>query len=127
MATPNAQFEHELEVFRTEEEKATQFFYAYLAVSAVAADNDAVHRLLNQAPLFWNTCLYRALRNKIFAHKEVSDQGAAAALWGKTNIRELELMFVFLRSLYGALWQLFFNGRKPVLRRSRYSVARMRE
>ena len=216
MATPDAQFERELDVFLTEAEAGTQFFYAHLAVHAVAADHRPVDKLLNQAPLFWNTCLgalqtaafialgrvcdqdsahnldrvlriaqdnpqifskgalgrrkqgnnpeppawldeylrdayeptpmdfrrirahiqkrrkiyesnYRDLRRKVFAHKELLEGVETAALWGKTNIRELQRLFAFLRSLHEALWQLFFNGRKPVLRPSRYSVKRMRD
>jgi hypothetical protein len=215
MTTPDERFERELEVFRTEAEASAQFFYADLAVHAVAGDQKPVHELLNKAPLFWNTCLgalqtatfialgrlfdqgsphnldrllriaqdnpqifskvalgrrrqandsqkpewleeflrnayepkpadfrrirahikkrrriwesnYRDLRHKFFAHKVVSDQTEIAALFGKTNIRELQRVFAFLGSLYEALWQLFFNGRKPVLRPLRYSVKRIR-
>ena len=215
MTIPDAQFEHELEIFRTEVAAGTQFFYAYLAVHAVAANRRSVHELLNRAPLFWNTCLaalqmgafiaqgrvfdqdsahnldkdlriaqdnpqmfsrmalgrrkqgtdlqspewldeylrnsyeptpmdfrrirahirkrrktyesnYRDLRNKVFAHKEVSGQAETAALFGKTNIRELQRLLAFLNSLHEALWQLFFNGRKPIHRPFRYSVKRIR-
>ncbi len=56
-ATPVADFETQLELFRTETESAIQFFYAWDAVHAVAAKDKAVFRLLNQAPLFWNTNL----------------------------------------------------------------------
>ena len=215
MITPSQQFERELEVFRTEVAAATQFFYAYLTVHAVAADQKRVFQMLNTAPLFWNTNLgalqtaafialgrifdqnsthnvdrllriaqdnrsifskvalglrkqgasatppawlaeyldeayvprpadlrrlrayvrkyrqiyegeYRDLRHKLFAHKGVSSQGDVDALFAKTNIRELQRMLVFLGSLYEALWQLFFNGLKPVLRPRRYSIKRMR-
>ncbi len=215
MTSPEAQFERELEVFRTEAEAAMQFFYAWLAVYAVAADHKPVYRMLNTAPLFWNTNLgalqtaafialgrvfdqnsthnldqllriaqnnlsifskaslgarkqggsptppdwlaeylrdayvptqadfrrlrahvrehrgvyeakYRDLRHMFFAHKEVSTRADIDALFAKTNIRELQKMLVFLGSLYEALWQLFYNGRKPVLRPRRYSVKRMR-
>jgi len=57
MTTAEALFERELEIFRTETEAGTQFLSAYLAVHAVAAKHKAIHRLLNEAPLFWNTCL----------------------------------------------------------------------
>ncbi len=216
MTTPDVLFERELEIFRTEEETVTQFFYAYEAVHNVAADQQQVRALLNQAPLFWNTCLgalqtasiialgrvfdqssehnidrvlgiaqknlgifsksalglrkqgngptrpvwlddflrdvyeptakdfrrlrahinkrrkiynsnYADLRHKWFAHKEVSDPEQAAELFGKTNIRELQKIFAFLGKLYRALWELFFNGRKPVLRPLRYSTRRMRD
>jgi hypothetical protein len=215
-AMQDTQFEHELEVFRTEAESGIQFFYAYLAVHAVAEHHQSVYQLLNKAPLFWNTSLgalqtaafialgrvfdqnsthnldrllraaqsnlqlfskaalgrrkqganveppewledylsdvyeptpqdfrrlrsyvrkwrkiyesnYRDLRHKLFAHKEVADRADIDALFAKTNINELQRMFTFLSSLHGALWQLFFNGRKPVLRPQRYSVKRMRD
>lgn len=213
--TPEKQFERELEVFRTEAEGAAQFFYAYLAVHAVAAEYRPVYQLLNTFALFWNTNLgalqttafivlgrifdqksthnvdrllkiaqdnpkifskaalgsrkqgdalsppdwlpdylrdayvpvaadfrrlrahvnkhrriyeakYRDLRHKVFAHKEVADRPEVDALFAKTNIREVQRMLAFLGSLYEALWQLFFNGRKPVLRPRRYSLKRIR-
>ncbi len=214
MTTPEKHFERELEIFRTEAEAAIQFFYADRAVHAVAAKHPPVYRLLNQAPLFWNTALgalqtasfialgrvfdqrsphnvdallriaqaqpgifsrnslalrkqgtdpnppgwlpeylrdayvptaadfrrlqvlvdkrraiyntnYRALRNKVFAHRDACDPARVSALFARTNIRELQRLLVFLSSLYDALWELFFNGRKPVLRPRRYSVTRM--
>ena len=67
---------------------------------------------------------YRDLRHKLFAHKEVSDPAAVSALFAKTNVRELQRILLFLLALYDALWMLFANGRKPVLRMRRYSVAR---
>jgi AbiU2 len=57
MLSPAADFEVQLELFRTEAESAIQFFYAWDAVHAVAAKDKAVFRLLNEAPLFWNTNL----------------------------------------------------------------------
>jgi AbiU2 len=216
MATPEEIFEKELEVFRTEAEAGTQFFYAYLTVHAVAGDDSSVHRVLNTAPLFWNTALgalqtatfialgrgfdqnsphnidrvlgtaqrhpeifdkaalakrkqgsskvrpdwldeylegahvpkpadfrrlrtyvkekrkiydrsYRDLRHKVYAHKELSERAAVEALFARTNIRELERLFAFLNSFHETMWQLFFNGRKPVLRPRRYSLKRMRD
>ncbi len=214
MSDPEVEFDHELEIFRTEVEAATQFFYAYLTVHAVAGDDVAVHRLLNTAPLFWNTNLgalqtstfvalgrvfdqqskhnvdrllkiaqsnpaifskaalgarkqkadrtasswlaqylqnayvpktgdfrrfrslvrkhrgtyearYRDLRSKVFAHKELSDGADVQALSAKTNVRELQRLLIFLLSLYDALWNLFVNGKRPVLRPRRYSVRRI--
>jgi hypothetical protein len=52
-----ADFERELEVFRTEAETAAQFFYAFLDINACLGADDAVYRLLNTAPLFWSTIL----------------------------------------------------------------------
>ena len=68
---------------------------------------------------------YRDIRHKIYAHKEVSDAEEMQKLFSKTNIRELQRVFVFVNALYEALWQLLYNGRKPVLRRMRYSVKNM--
>jgi len=211
------QFARELEVFRTEADVAAQFLYAYLAVHAVAGDHRMVHRLLNTAPLFWNTNLgalqtatfialgrifdqtkaehtldrliklaqdnrqifgkealgarkqgasatppewlaeylkdcyvpsiadfrqlrsrvnayrkiynrsYRDLRHKFFAHREVADAAAIDALFDKTNLRELQRLVTSLGALHDALWELFFNGRRPAMRPRRYSVRRMRD
>jgi hypothetical protein len=209
-------FELELEVFRTEAETAAQFFYAYLAIHASAGAEKAIYRLLNTAPLFWNTILgslqtaafvalgrifdqdsmhnigmllrlaqdnpqifskaalaarrqgtdktspewlddylrhvyvpkssdfrrlreyvrkqrkiylekYQPVRHRVFAHKGLSDAAEVSALFAKTNVGEMQRMLVFLMSLYDALWQLFVNGRRPVLRPHRYSVKRMRD
>lgn len=68
---------------------------------------------------------YKKIRNKIYAHKEFSDNQKVSDLFKKTNIRELEHIFVFLLKFYNALWELFHNGRKPVLRPMPYSVKSM--
>lgn len=68
---------------------------------------------------------YRPLRHKIFAHKQESDEQEVRALMARTNIRELERLFIFLLSLHDALWELFENGRKPVLAPQPYSVKAM--
>ena len=70
---------------------------------------------------------YRDLRRKVFAHKELTDPAAVSALFARTNIRELQQLLVFFSRLYNALWQLFFNGRKPTLLPRRYSLKRMRD
>jgi hypothetical protein len=70
---------------------------------------------------------YQPLRDRVFAHKELSDAADLSALLARTKVRDIERMLVFLMSLYEALWQLFVNGRKPVLRPHRYSVKRMRD
>lgn len=215
MPTSRLDFAAELELFRTEAESAIQFFYAWDATHAVASTSPKVRRLLNEAPLFWNTSLgalqtstlvalgrvfdpnpdnhsvtrllasahanlsifskqaladrkraqsanadewlpeylttayeptgddfrrlkkhlsarrkiyeekYRPLRHKVFAHRGVATRDEVADLFAKTNIRELQQLLVFLRRLHQALWELYFNGRKPILRPSRYSVQRM--
>ena len=215
MHSPNLDFANDLELFRTEAESAIQFFYAWDATHAVAASDPRVFRLLNQAPLFWNTSLgalqtstlvalgrlfdpdpknhsvtkllaaahsnlamfskdalaerkrkqspnadqwlpdylnsvyepsnddfrrlkrhvaerrrtyedkYRPLRHKVFAHRGVASKSEVSDLFAKTNIRELQQLLIFLRRLHEALWQMYFNGRKPILRPARFSVQRM--
>lgn len=65
---------------------------------------------------------YRDLRHRHYAHKEVIDDAEVAALFAKTNIREMCLMLAFLASLQRALQNLLLNGGKPVLRPVRFSV-----
>ncbi len=68
---------------------------------------------------------YRDLRHKVFAHKEVAGGSDLGTLTGRTNVAEMQRLFVFLLKLYESLWQLLFNGRKPILRPLRYSASRI--
>lgn len=70
---------------------------------------------------------YRVLRNKVYAHKELSNPEDVKTLYAKTNIRELQKLSTFLNRLSEALWELFQDGRKPILRPMKYSVVRMRK
>lgn len=70
---------------------------------------------------------YRDIRRKVYAHKEVTESADVQKLFSKTNIRELQRVFVFVNALYEALWELFHNGRKPVLRAMRYSVKNIKK
>ena len=80
MTSPEARFERELEVFRTEAEAAMQFFYAYLTVHAVAKDHKPVYRLLNTAPLFWNTNLGALQTSAFIALGRVFDQSSSVTI-----------------------------------------------
>jgi hypothetical protein len=66
---------------------------------------------------------YAPVRNKHFAHRDRID---TSALFARTNIRELQLLLRFLRQLEDALWEMFNNGRKPILRTQRYSARHMK-
>jgi len=73
---------------------------------------------------------YSDIRHKIYAHKELSELSDASdieELYSRTRIGELQRIFVFLHRLYESLWELFHNGRKPVLRPMRYSAISIRE
>ena len=69
---------------------------------------------------------FRPLRHKVFAHKQIFKQNEAHALFANATIKDLQQLLVFLRRLHEALWQLLFNGTKPVLRPARYSLSQMR-
>ncbi len=73
---PGDDFADELEVFRTEAESAVQFFYSYLTVHSVARENKGVHRLLNQAPLFWNTAVGALQTSTFITLGRVFDQNS---------------------------------------------------
>jgi len=211
MKTAEEHFENELEVFRTEADTATQFFYSLLTINTIASKQKKVLHILNNTPLFWNTVLgglqtssfialgrifdqksthnidkvlkaaqdnmaifsknalaerkrkgvtnadewlteyltnvyvpsakdfrrlrshvnkkriifennYRTLRHKFFAHKDISQEAEVLGLFNKTNIPEIQKLLKFLRQLHEALWQLYNNGRKPILLPTRYSV-----
>jgi hypothetical protein len=91
-----------------------------------AADFQRLQRYVSKQRKIY-TAKYQPLRHKVFAHREISDAAAVSALFAQTNIREMQRMLGLLMSLYEALWQLFVNGRKPVLRARRYSVKQMRK
>jgi hypothetical protein len=65
---------------------------------------------------------YRELRHRIYAHRAVLDQSEIAPIVAKTSVREIERLLLFLLRFYESMRQLFDNGRKPILRRLRYSV-----
>lgn len=52
------EFEHELEVFRTEVQSGTQYYYAFLAIHAELHDDREARKKANETPLFWNTLLH---------------------------------------------------------------------
>ncbi len=68
---------------------------------------------------------YRDIRRKYYAHRELSQKEEIDALFSKTQIRELQTMFLMLHSIYEALWGLYHNGQKPIVRRRRVSLERM--
>lgn len=53
----SADFEKELDLFRTEHQAAIQFFYAWRTINSVASRDKTVVNFLDNAPLMWNTIL----------------------------------------------------------------------
>ena len=67
---------------------------------------------------------YRALRRKVYAHTEATDDAEIQQLFSRTNKREIERLLLFLMRLYESMWHAFMNGRKPTLRPLPPSVSR---
>lgn len=107
---------------------ADEWLPEYLA-AAYAPTSDDFRRLKRHVALRRKVYEqnYRPLRHKVFAHRGVATQAEVTDLFAKTNLRELRQLLVFLGRLYEALWQVYFNGHKPVLRPARFSVYRMLE
>jgi hypothetical protein len=67
-------FEEELEVFRTEEETAQQYFFAYLSVRSLAASDTNVLINMNNTPLFWRTTHHAMVLAAFVALGRIFDQ-----------------------------------------------------
>src|SRR5215204_6149346 len=59
--------------------------------------------------------IYRDVRDKIYAYKELSNRDAMNALLAKATIDDLKAIIAFLHALHNALWELLHNGRPPIL------------
>ncbi len=70
---------------------------------------------------------YRAVRNQIFAHAEVSQPDDVHARFAKTNIQELEVLVTDLVTFHSRLQNLLQNGFKPAGDRVNSSVEALRK
>lgn len=68
---------------------------------------------------------YGRIRNKVFAHNDAQSSQKRDALFGKTQLGELQRLVLSLRAFHEVLWQLYHNGRKPTIRVGKYSVHSM--
>lgn len=64
----------------------------------------------------------KPVRHKFLAHREKVESDEVQAMYGAGKVKELWKLSAFLLALNEALWQLYTNGRKPVIRLKRYSV-----
>jgi hypothetical protein len=69
--------------------------------------------------------VYKDIRHKVIAHKDLSNVDDIHALYAKTNIAEMQKLLIFVNKLYHSLWHLYHNGNKPVLRQMKYSTKKM--
>ncbi len=67
--------------------------------------------------------IYRPIRHQ-FGHKKYSTNEEVKILFDKVNISELEKFCILLEGIHEALWQLYHNGRGPLLpmKKERYST-----
>jgi hypothetical protein len=65
---------------------------------------------------------FHDIRTNLIAHTLVVDPAEIAALYAKTNRRELEKCVRFLNQLSNALWHLYYNGTLPRIRPMRHST-----
>jgi hypothetical protein len=93
----------------------------------IPKSNDFI-RLEKHVNKYNNICkTYSKIRHQIFAHKERLNEIFINRLYSQTNVREVQKLLIFLLRLYEALWQLFHNKQKPILRPMRYSIKSMRK
>ncbi len=74
MKAADTAFGRELEVFRTEEETAQQYFFAYLAIRKAGASDKEVLAALNANPMFWITTHHALLLGAFVALGRMFDQ-----------------------------------------------------
>jgi AbiU2 len=77
MANPAAEFEHQLEAFRTDAQAAAQLVYAHLAIHAAYSDDQAVHYLIDQSGLLWRTIVGALQTSTFIVLGRIFDQGSA--------------------------------------------------
>src|SRR6266487_3113928 len=65
---------------------------------------------------------YRELRNRVYAHTVAHGEAEVRPLAAQAHIGELKRLIVSLLSVHDILWQLFWNGRAPVVGTVRYSA-----
>jgi len=67
--------------------------------------------------------IYRPIRHH-FGHKKYSTNEEVKVLFDKVNVSELEKFCTTLDGIYEALWQLYHNGRGPMLpiKKNKYST-----
>ena len=89
--------------------------YLSTAYAPVPADFEWLQQKVDEHKAIYNKT-HKALRNKIFAHKDIQSNATVHELFARTNIREWQTVTLFLQTVYNAVWQLYFNGMRLDLR-----------
>jgi hypothetical protein len=74
VTTGQSPLEHELEMFRTEEEGAQQYFFGYLSLQLVPGKNPDVLAKMNETSTFWITTRYALLMSAFVVLGRIFDQ-----------------------------------------------------
>jgi hypothetical protein len=91
-----------------------------------ATDFDRLARYLEKrSQTYLHKC--RDIRSKIIAHNVIIDPQQISDIFSRTKYGEIIDIFSFLQKLYDCLWNLFENGRKPILKQQRRSIRRLLE
>ncbi len=64
--------------------------------------------------------IYNPIRNKMFAHRDIKVD--SHGLIGKTRVADFEKILNILGDLLNAIFQIYINGRKPLLNGERYEI-----
>lgn len=75
VTTPPPPIEHEMEMFRGEEESAQQYFYGYLATQLVPFKNPDVLQKMQETAMFWRTTRYALLMSAFVVLGRIFDPG----------------------------------------------------
>jgi hypothetical protein len=59
--------------------------------------------------------IYQPIRHQVFAHKSIQDEKAIFALFEKTLISDVQEILRFLHTLFWAIWEMAWNGKRPDL------------
>jgi hypothetical protein len=81
-----AEFEAELNIFRTEQETAEQYFFAYLGIRSLAAQRADVVAVMNHNSVYWIISHHALLLSTFIALGRIFDQGS------KHNVDRLMLV-----------------------------------
>ncbi len=102
---------------------ADEWLQDYLRDVYVPTEDD-VKRIRTRANVYQGLYnkKYRPLRSKVFAHRVLANHDDVVKLYSVTKIVELQKLFVYLLKLYEMFWQLYMNGRRPVLSPIKYSL-----
>jgi hypothetical protein len=57
--------------------------------------------------------IYQPIRHQVFAHKSIQNDKAIVTLFEKTLITDVQDILRFLHTLFWAIWEMAWNGKRP--------------